>query len=124
MLRLLVENAEEYKSALPETGIFEKFDCNLDIICPEDTPLKEIDEISFFTRACINVVDITVKNAETKYNMIQVDLTEVPVHIAERRPERGLPRPAPKAKAKPKPRPKNVDDTPTPPSKPDSDLTD
>lgn len=122
MIRLLVENAEEYRSALPETGIFEKFDCNLDIICPEDTLISEIDAISFFTRACINVVDITVKNASTKYNMIQVDITEVPVHVAERRPERGLPRPAPKAKAKPKPKANN--DTPTPPSKPDSDLTD
>jgi len=122
MIRLLVENAEEYRSALPETGIFEKFDCNLDIICPEDTLISEIDSISFFTRACINVVDITVRNADTKYNMIQVDITEVPVHVAEKRAERGLPRSVPKARAKPKPRITN--DTPTPPSSPDSDLTD
>jgi hypothetical protein len=122
MIRLLVENAEEYRSALPETGIFEKFDCSLNILCPEDTLISEIDAISFFTRACINVVDITVKNADTKYNMIQVDITEVPVHIAEKRPERPLSRPAPRAKAKPKP--KTVDDTPNPPSNPNSDLTD
>jgi hypothetical protein len=119
MIRLLVENAQEYREALPETDIFDKYDCNIAITCPEDTLIKEIDEISFFTRACINVVDITVKNAETKYNMIQVDITEVPIHIAERRPERGLPRPtkaAPK-KQSPKKMPNSTEN-------PDSDLTD
>ena len=119
MIRLLVENAQEYREALPETGIFDKFDCTISITCPEDTLIKEIEEISFFTKACINVVDITVKNAETKYNMIQVDLTEVPIHVAERRTERALPRKtAPKSKAKPK------SDTPKTTETPNSDLTD
>jgi hypothetical protein len=118
MIRLLVENAQEYREALPETGIFEKFDCTVSITCPEDTLIKEIDDISFFTRACINVVDITVKNAETKYNMIQVDLTEVPIHVAERRAERPFVRPTPKTKTKPK------NDTPKTTETPDSDLTD
>jgi hypothetical protein len=112
MIRLLVENAQEYRSALPETEIFNKFDCSIAITCPEDTLIKEIEEISFFTKACINVVDVSVKNAETKYNMIQVDITEVPVHIAERRSERPFPRKAPAPKKKP------TKDTPN------SDLTD
>ena len=111
MIRLLVENAQEYRDALPETEIFNKFDCSISITCPEETLIKEIEDISFFTKACINVVDISVKNAETKYNMIQVDITEVPIHVAERRTERPFPRKA----AAPKKRP--IKDTP------DSDLT-
>lgn len=123
MVRLLVENAEEYKSALPETGIFEKFDCNLEITCPDDTFISEIEKISSFTRACINVVDIKVKNGLTKYNMIEVNLVEVPIHIAERRTQPPFVR-KPPTKKKSTPKPKPVNDTPNSEENPDSDLTD
>jgi hypothetical protein len=119
LVRLLVENAEEYKLALPETGIFEKFDCNLQITCPDDTLISEIEKISHFTRACINVVDIKVENGITKYGMIEVNLVEVPIHIAERRPASPFTRKSPS-----KPKTKAKSDTPEPKDSPDSDLTD
>ena len=91
-ISMTVETAEEFKARLPETGVFEMYDCSMRLECPEHMQILEIEEITSFLNSCINVSDIEV--VATESSMIHITLKEVPIHVAERR----KPRPTEKRK--------------------------
>jgi hypothetical protein len=91
-IEMTVESVEEFKERLPETGLFEIYDCSMLLQCPEHLLVTEVEEITRFLNSCINVADIEI--VATESSLIHITLKEVPIHIAERR----RPRPTEKRK--------------------------
>lgn len=89
MINLVVRDAEDFRQQVPETGLFEMFDVSILIEASGFTPVKDLDEISTYLHAAINVVDYQVKKiALTEEPEIRVSIAEVPIHVAEKRSEK------------------------------------
>lgn len=89
MISFIAKDAQDFQQQLPETGVFDMFDVSILIEASDFIPVKEIEKISTFVHAAINVVDFKVsKIGLTEEPEIRVSIAEVPIHIAENRSER------------------------------------
>lgn len=91
MISLIVHSSEEYRRALPETGLFDIFDCELTITTSPHTSVFDIDGIVKLTQACIHVTDVDINLDDSFDDEIHVTIAEVPLYVAEKRdpPKRG-----------------------------------
>jgi hypothetical protein len=86
MIHLNVEDAQEFKDQIPETGIFEMYDISVLIEASGFVNVKDLDDICTYFHAAINVVDYKVKKVDfTEGPSIRISIAEVPLHVAERR---------------------------------------
>lgn len=86
MINLIVQSSEEFRDSLPQTGLFEMFDCSVLIEASEFTPISEIEAISTLIHSAINVVDFKVSPLPLfDSDEIHISIAEVPLHIAENR---------------------------------------
>lgn len=79
--KLKVSSADELRDALPESGVFEMFDCIVEIESPLDSDTSEIGRMVKVLEAAINVVDviITTTDAILDPNDYTIGITEVTV---------------------------------------------
>jgi hypothetical protein len=88
MINLVVKDAEDFRQQIPSTGLFELFDVSVLVEASGFVSVKDLDEISTYLYAAINVVDFQVKKLEfLEEAVIHISIAEVPIHIAENRPD-------------------------------------
>lgn len=90
MINLIVQDAEDFRQQLPDTGLFEMFDCTVLVEASDFTPVHEIETISNILHYAINVVDFKVVPVPEPLDAgdIHISIAEVPIHIAENRSKR------------------------------------
>ncbi len=93
MISLIVRNAEEFQSALPQTGLFDMFDCAVEIEAPGDFPVTEVEQIVKILHYTINVTDVRVSVSPEDTDGVHVMITETPYEPPKRKTPR---RPGPK----------------------------
>jgi hypothetical protein len=85
-----VRDADQFREELPESGLFDLYDCTVLVEAAPSTPVSEIETISTLIHSAINVVDFkTAKLGETFDQEIRISIAEVPLHVAEKRNPRG-----------------------------------
>lgn len=91
MINLIVRSSEEFRRALPETGLFDIYDCEIAIKTSSYTSVFDVDDIVKLTQACINVTDVDIQLDDSLDDEIHVSIVEVPLYVAEKRnpPKRG-----------------------------------
>ena len=57
---LRVENFDELRDSLHQTGLFDMADCIVEISCNLDSSVNEVEKMFSFIKTTINVVDWTV----------------------------------------------------------------
>lgn len=85
MINLIVKNAEDFRQQIPETGLFDMFDVSVLVEASGFTSVKDIDEISTYLHAAINIVDFQVKKLGfLDEPEIHISIAEVPINVAKR----------------------------------------
>lgn len=96
MINMIVKDAADFREQLPATGAFEMYDIAILVEASAFTSVKEIEEISTFIHAAINVVDFKVKKLGfVEQEEIHISIAEVPINVVKNISE------APKKKKKP-----------------------
>jgi DNA polymerase III alpha subunit (gram-positive type) len=73
---LRVENFDELRDSLHQTGLFEMADCIVEISCSMDSSVSEVQKMFSFIKTTINVVDTTVIT-DNELENYKVQLREV-----------------------------------------------
>jgi hypothetical protein len=86
MINLIVKDAEDFRQQIPESGLFELYDVSILVEASGFTPVSDLDEISTYLHAAINIVDFQVKKLGfLEEPEIHISIAEVPIHVAENR---------------------------------------
>lgn len=84
---IVVSSSGELRDALPESGVFDMLDCDVELLCPPTTPTSEIEKMVTVIESMINVTDFRVTGiprSEDEQSYI-LTITNVPAEIAKRR---------------------------------------
>lgn len=84
-INLIVHNAEEFRAALPESGLFDMFDCAMWIEVPSDAPVQEIEQMTKTLQSFINVTDIEVTTVDDGLSQYYISIVETP--FSKRKPK-------------------------------------
>jgi hypothetical protein len=84
---LTVMDADELRDILPESGLFDMLDCEVELICPPNARTSEIEKMVNIIESMINVTDIRVSGvprseSELSYN---IKISNVPMDVARTR---------------------------------------
>jgi hypothetical protein len=77
-INLIVHNPEEFRAALPESGLFEMFDCAMWMEVPTDAPVQDIEQMTLTLQSFINVTDIEVTTVDDGLNQYYISIVETP----------------------------------------------
>lgn len=79
-------DANDFREKLPNSGVFEMMDCEVEIYCPELAETEDVERMVNTIESMINVVDIRITSTpETLHNSTyQVIIREVPIQVAKR----------------------------------------
>ena len=87
MINMIVRDAADFREQLPATGAFEMYDIAILVEASDFTSVKDIEEISTFLHAAINVVDFKVKKLGLiDQDEIHISITEVPINVVKKIP--------------------------------------
>lgn len=94
VISLIVHNAEEFQSALPQTGLFDLFDCAVEIDASAEFPVSEVERIVKILQYSINVTDVRVSvSTDEDLDGAHVLITETPYEPPKRKtPNRPKPK--------------------------------
>jgi hypothetical protein len=84
---LTVVSSDELRDALPESGIFDMLDCEVELLCPPTAATSEIEKMVTVIESMINVTDfrvLGVPRSEDEQSYI-LKITNVPLEIAKRK---------------------------------------
>ena len=84
---LTVADSDELRDALPESGIFDMLDCEVELLCPPTAATSEIEKMVTVIESMINVTDFRVlgiPRSEEEQSYI-LTITNVPLEIAKKR---------------------------------------
>ena len=83
-IKIKVQTPQELLDALPMSGIFDMFDCRVEINCPGLADEADVKKMISIIRSAINVTDVHVEYlVDLDFFFIQID--EVPLQVAEGR---------------------------------------
>ena len=96
---LTVHDPEEFREALPQSGVFDIFDCRLLVEFNANVVIRDLEKYVMILESCINIVDMDVQPAfdGLEDDEVRITISEVPLHVAENRnpPTRVYPTPKP-----------------------------
>lgn len=96
---LTVHDPEEFREALPSSGVFDIFDCRLLLEFNANVVIQDLEKYVMILESCINIVDMDVQPAfdGLEDDEVRITISEVPLHVAENRnpPTRVYPTPKP-----------------------------
>ena len=84
-INLIVHSPEEFRAALPESGLFEMFDCAMWMEVPAGAPVQEIEQITKTLQSFINVTDIEITSADDGLGQYYISIMETP--FSKRKPK-------------------------------------
>jgi hypothetical protein len=82
---LIVEGSDELRDILPESGIFDMLDCEVELLCPPTAPTSEIEKMVTIIESMINVTDVRVTGiprSEDERNYM-VTISNVPIEVVK-----------------------------------------
>ncbi len=84
---LTVHDPEDFREALPSSGVFDIFDCRMLLEFSPHSVIQDLEKYVMILESCINIVDMDV---QPDFSLgiedgIKITITEVPLHIAENR---------------------------------------
>jgi hypothetical protein len=84
---LTVSSSDELRDALPESGIFDMLDCQVELLCPPTAATSEIEKMVTIIESMINVTDVRVTGVprfedEQTY---KITIQDVPLEVARGR---------------------------------------
>jgi hypothetical protein len=82
---LTVSGSDELRDILPESGIFDMLDCEVELLCPPTAATSEIEKMVTVIESMINVTDVRVTGVprfedEQSYT---VKISNVPIEVAK-----------------------------------------
>lgn len=79
-------DADEFRDLLPNSGVFDMLDCQVEIYCPELAPAAEVQKMVNTIESMINVTDVVVSSTpETLHSeTYKVIITQVPLDRLKR----------------------------------------
>jgi hypothetical protein len=102
---LTVHDPEEFRDALPTSGVFDIFDCSMLLEFSPHAVVQDLEKYVNILESCIHIVDMDVQpNYELDDDgQIRITISEVPLHVAENRtpPARMYERPTRTRKPRP-----------------------
>lgn len=84
-INLIVQTPEEFRAALPQSGLFDMFDCAMWMEVPSDAPIQEIEQFTTILSSFINVTDINVTPVSDGLSQYYISIVETP--ISKRKPK-------------------------------------
>jgi hypothetical protein len=90
-VKFIVHTPDEFRDALPESGVFDFTDCILKVQANEFTEIAELQQITKILGAAIHITDVEIKTRpydlafDYEENGIHIEVTSVPLSIAERK---------------------------------------
>ncbi len=84
-INLIVQTPEEFRAALPESGLFDMYDCALWMEVPAGAPVQEIEQITKTLQSFINVTDIEITSADDGLGQYYISIVETP--FSKRKPK-------------------------------------
>lgn len=60
MKSLQVNDYNELRDKLPSSGIFDMMDCSIEIWCPEDSDVSEVQKMVRLVESMVNVTDVQI----------------------------------------------------------------
>ena len=81
IIKLNVDDAEEFRERLPSTGLFDLADCDVKITASWDSPVSDIQLITMLIEGAINVVNLRVLT-EARSD-IEIIIKDVPLKRAK-----------------------------------------
>lgn len=110
---ITVHEPDDFRDALPSSGVFDIFDCRMLLEFSPHSVIQDLEKYVMILESCINIVDMDV---QPDFSLgledgIKITITEVPLHIAENRkpPTRTYKRPTKAQKPAPTPPPAEDD---------------
>lgn len=87
---LEVASADEFRDVLPSSGVFDMLDCTVELVCPVDADVAEVEKMVSVIESMINVVDVQVvgvprPEAEDTY---LITIKDVPYTVTRERRKR------------------------------------
>ncbi len=55
-----VKTYDEFRDMLPSSGLFDMDDCVVEIWCPEDSDVSQIEKMVHLVESMVNVVDVRI----------------------------------------------------------------
>jgi hypothetical protein len=82
---LTVSSSDELRDILPESGLFDMMDCEVELLCPPTAETSEIEKMVTVIESMINVTDVRVTGVprfedEQTYT---VKISNVPIEFAK-----------------------------------------
>jgi hypothetical protein len=84
-INLIVHSAEEFRAALPESGLFDMYDCAMQMEVPTDAPVQEIEEMTKTLQSFIHVTDVEVIPVPDSLGQYYISIVETP--FSKRKPK-------------------------------------
>jgi hypothetical protein len=85
-------SADELRDKLPNSGVFEMFDCKVEVFCPLNSDTSEIEKIVKVIESMINVTDVKITGdigpEDQEHYIIKITDTPVNTNIARGRTKR------------------------------------
>lgn len=102
---ITVHDPEEFREALPQSGVFDIFDCSLLLEFNPHSVIQDLEKYVAILGSCINIVHMDVQpNYEVADDSeIRITISEVPLHVAENRTPPARVFPASKPAGRPHP---------------------
>jgi hypothetical protein len=84
---LTVFGSDDLRDALPQSGVFDMLDCEVELLCPPTAPTSEIEKMVNIIESMINVTDVRVTGVprfedEQTY---KITIQNVPLEVARGR---------------------------------------
>lgn len=84
VITLRAETASELVDALPLSGLYDLYDCTLELFCYADASVEDVDFIRRSIEAAINVADVVITSTPDTYGYKAV-ISEISLARAEGR---------------------------------------
>jgi hypothetical protein len=84
---LTVLDSDELRDALPESGLFDMLDCEVELMCPPNARTSEIEKMVNIIESMINVTDVRVSGVPRSENELSynIKISNVPREVAKTR---------------------------------------
>lgn len=82
---LTVQDLDEFREALPESGVFDIFDCQMLVEFSPNTVIHDLEKYITILESCINIVNLDIQPKHGLDSGLRITISEVPLHVAENR---------------------------------------
>lgn len=78
--KINVESYEDLRDSISSSGVFDMTDCAVEIGCPEDSDVSEVQKMVHLIESMVHVTDIQISSTHENFenNYYTIKMTETP----------------------------------------------